>query len=246
MNSDSDSDEYIMDEYTAKVLDSIKTYDDYIQANILFLKGDITSTWHHEGPLDIETGEYGLINKLVKTCKDLRIITISGQPPLEEIKHSTYDFERGVMNNKQSHITKQKSVIMGFFETKQLQKIIEKLEIAVEDGHRIAYLFKVIKDETYYTNYQSQDKTITKYANVTRDSKGTIKYNTHKTWEESGYIDIPAIINKIYTSNNFNHVPDKNKQIKKYLYDKGVEFTIYIDEYNTKESVEDILIKYEY
>lgn len=116
-----------------KIYSLVKTYDDLIETNILYLQGKMPFTFYHYSPIyDIQT------NDLQKITKKLKYFTMEGQ------------------SNYCDQETKQKPYIRGVIPTYIFKKILPQLSLNDEYFYE-AY---IIKTKEYITNipYQRYSK----------------------------------------------------------------------------------------
>jgi hypothetical protein len=197
-----------------------KTYDDLLNANVMFIRGEFPWAPYHPAPLALETTSSGVDCKLVLLHQPpLKILTTNGQPPLQE---------QGVNEHGYRYKILQKSFLDGYVPKENMKDVVEIIER--HPYHEIVkYEFVDNSTLTSVVSTVKEDVTLTKeYIEEEGGVVMELDYTKYKKYVD-GDRRFESEIKLLPTINNF-------------LRDGCYRFTILIDEYNTPLSVEDILL----
>lgn len=205
----------------------IKTYKDLLKANVAFLRGKISETPYHLGPIDEET--IPLVNDLVK-INEAGFLSIEGQPALVETDfvEKTWKYPNGRIGGNWWYTIEQKPYICGFMPTSQLNPFLHFMKNKKDYYYQI--VVNTIPSQLLATTFPEE-----RY-NVTRS-------RSHKVKSELSRV-------KWTNDTNINNEPEEDTRGNFDEYPicyKLLESTVYViiagREYN-KGSVETLLLEF--
>lgn len=208
----------------------VKSYDDLLQANTRFIKGELKKSPYHGGPLEIDS--QALIGKLVSLHTKLRIVTIDGQAGVEGC------YSRSLFGKKTITQNRQKPYLNFYIEKSNphLQQIFSHLKNQPEilfsvfdvDDYRFSNLYggklvgKRMRGYRVPVTLQRKAKTQDQLAEVTWNDISWMQWDENRNPYDDALV---GCLGKVLTSPDF------------YM------FSVVVDQWCSKKSAEDYILE---